>query len=151
MTTSNIRWFLSRNNIIFQVHPDFEDGTNAPFKADISGDLIRELKPVGDFPLVNDVVETYKVHNTFEELVNDNINTFKTCQACFIDTEGVVYLISSVKDNISNAPYNILCDGDTVIHCGEHSKEDGYAVEHEYDLHSISSFAKRMSEVNTAA
>lgn len=148
MTVSNIRWFMSRNNSIFQVHPNFDEGTNAYFKADITPDRVRELKPIGDFQLLNEVVDTYMLHDTFESLVAAHPEPFKENEACFIDADGVVHLISSVEKNESGAPFKIICKGDTVLHCGEYSEGDGYAIEEEYTLHKIPEFSKLMDEVN---
>lgn len=148
MTVSNIRWFMSRSNSIFQVHPNFDEGTNADFKADITHDRVRELKPVGDFPLLNDIVDTYMLHDTLESLITANLASFEENEACFIDVDGVVHLVSSVENNESSAPYAIMCEGDTVLHCGEYLEGEGYAIEEQYTLHTIPELSKILDEVN---
>jgi hypothetical protein len=145
METTKIRWFIDKNNNIFQVHPSFDGGTNACFDADVTPDRIRELTPIDHWGNLYDIVNTYMTHDSFAKLVDANESVFKQYEGCFIDVDGVVHLISSIENNLSTAPYTVICEGDTVIHCGDYLEGDGYAVNEEYTLHrSISGFAAIM-------
>lgn len=149
MNAQKNQWFIDNNNVIFQVHPEFEGGTNARFDADITPSLVRELKPIDDFGNLHNVENTYKIHATFAELIAENPAVISDFEACFIDCDGVVHLISSVSKNESTASFPIICESDSVIHCGEHLKGEGYAIEENYTLHhSISDFAKLMDSLH---
>lgn len=52
----------------------------------------------------------------------------------FVDSEGVIYTVANFYERGSNAPYHVIVDGNTVLHCGAYSHGDGYSIDGEYTL-----------------